>query len=112
MIPKRAAPSHPADYRPISLLPTFVKLLEAIVASRLQAFVTLRQLLPPEQSAFQSRRSALEQLTLLAPRAGQSLNAGLSTTAVCLDFEKAFDCVWHAGLLRTLRELLPPGVMR
>ena len=32
------------------------------------------------------------------------MNAGLVTTLVAMDANKAFDSVWHAGLLRCLRE--------
>ncbi|MEL7307734.1 MAG: hypothetical protein AAGK05_07575, partial [Pseudomonadota bacterium] len=44
---------------------------------------------------------------MLTQRAGQALNAGLATTVVALDVSKAFDTVWHAGLLRQCRHLLP-----
>ena len=79
-------------------------MLERLFARRLQAESLRRRLLPPEQSAFLPGRDTVEQLVLLAQRAGQAMNAGLTTTLVALDANKAFDSVWHAGLLRCLRE--------
>ena len=96
-----------SDFRPISLSPVMGKLLEAIFARRLLRLAGQRSLLPPEQSAFQPASGAIEQVLLLAQRAGQALNAGLATTVVSLDVAKAFDTVWHAGLLRTCKEQLP-----
>ena len=113
MLPKAGRSlTRPADYRPISLSPVMGKLLEAIFARRLLRLVNQRSLLPPEQTAFQPASGAIEQVLLLAQRAGQALNAGLATTVVSLDVAKAFDTVWHAGLLRTCMELLPAPTAR
>ena len=113
MLPKAGRPlTRPADFRPISLLPVLSKLLEAIIATRLQAELRRSNLLQEEQAAFQPRRSAMEQVLLLVQRAGQAMNAGLSTTLVSLDIAKAFDSVWHAGLLAAVRDFLPPADTR
>ena len=68
--------------------------------------------MPLEQSGFQPKRGALEQVLLLAQRAGQAMNSGLTTAVVALDIAKAYDSVWHAGLLRICREHLPLGSAR
>ena len=99
--------TRPADFRPISLSPVMGKLLEAIFARRLLRLAGQRSLLPPEQTAFRPASGAIEQVLLLVQRAGQALNAGLATTVVSLDVAKAFDTVWHAGLLRTCQQQLP-----
>ena len=105
LLPKPGKPlTEPSHFRPIALCSCVGKLLERIVARRLLAICRRRNLLPPQQSAFQAGRDTTEQLVLLTQRVGQALNAGLSTTLVALDARKAFDCVWHAGLLRSLRE--------
>jgi hypothetical protein len=104
--------TRPADFRPISLTSAIRKLLEGIFADRLLQLARCRSLLPPEQSAFQPGRGAVEQVVLLAQRAGQVMNAGLSTTVIGLDIAGAFDSVWHAGLLRQCCDLLPTGCTR
>ena len=105
LLPKAGKPlTSPGDFRPIALCSCVGKLLERLFAHRLQAESLRRRLLPPEQSAFLPGRDATEQLVLLAQRAGQAMNGGLVCTLVALDAHKAFDSVWHAGLLRCLRE--------
>jgi len=94
----------PADFRPIALCSCVGKMLERLFARRLQRECLRRHILPPEQSAFLPGRDTTEQLVLLAQRAGQAMNAGLTTAVIALDANKAFDSVWHAGLLRTLKE--------
>ena len=113
MLPKSGrALTRPADFRPISLTSTVGKLLEGIFSERLYGYASRRSLLPEEQSAFRPGRGAVEQVTLLAQRAGQALNAGLATTVVSLDMAKAYDTVWHAGLLHQCRNRLPAPAAR
>ena len=105
MLPKPGkALTSPADYRPIALCSCLGKLLERLFARRLLAEVQRRRLLPSEQSAFLPGRDTTEQLVLLIQRIHQSLNAGQVTTLIALDANKAYDSVWHAGLLHSLRE--------
>ena len=105
LLPKQGKPlTEPAHFRPIALCSCIGKLLERIFARRLQRVCLRRHLLPPQQSAFLPARDTTEQLVVLTQRVGQALNAGLTTTLVALDANKAFDSVWHAGLLRLLRE--------
>jgi hypothetical protein len=106
MLPKEGkALTAPADFRPIALCSVVGKLAERIFAQRLLSLCLLRGLLPPEQSAFRPGRDTCDQLALLTQRVGQSLNGGLATTLIALDANKAYDSVWHAGLLQCLDEL-------
>jgi hypothetical protein len=105
MLPKAGKPlSAPSDFRPIALCPVLGKLAERIFARRLLSVCQRQHLLPPEQSAFRPGRDTTEQVALLVQRVGQSLNSNLATTLIALDANKAFDSVWHAGLLRCLDE--------
>ena len=113
MLPKPGkALTAPEDFRPIALTSCLGKLLERLVARRLLLFCTDRDLLPPEQSGFRPGRDCLEQVTLIAQRAAQGLNGGLTTAVASLDVSKAYDSVWHAGLLFRCREALPPATCR
>ena len=69
-------------------------------------------ILQPEQSAFRPGRDAQEQVALLTQRAVQAMNGGLVTAVAALDVAKAFDSVWHAGLVRQCIVDLPTGVAR
>ena len=101
-----------SDFRPVSLTSAVGKLLERIVARRLLCWCDQRGLLPAEQSGFRPARDAPEQVVLLTQRAVQASNGGLVTAVAALDVAKAYDSVWHAGLLHQCREVLPGNVSR
>ena len=101
-----------ADFRPISLTSCLGKLLERLVARRLQVWCDSHGLLPREHSGFRFGRDAVEQVVLLQQRITQGFNGGLCTAVAALDINKAYDSVWHAGLLHLCRDLLPLPVAR
>ena len=113
LLPKSGkALTQPADFRPISLTSCIGKVLERLLTRRLTAWCDRHHILQPEQSAFHPRRDAQEQVTLLTQRAVQTMNEGLVTAVAALDVAKAFDSVWHAGLVRQCIVDLPTGVAR
>ncbi|KAJ5091031.1 hypothetical protein N7532_009715 [Penicillium argentinense] len=66
VIPKSGRdPSLPKSYRPISLLATLGKVLEAVVANRISALVEKHQLLPPNHFGARQRRSCEQALNIL-----------------------------------------------
>ena len=113
LIPKPGKPLTSAvDFRPIALTSCVGKLLERLVARRLLPWCSERGLLPDEQSGFRFGRDAIEQVVLLEQRITQAFNGGLCTAVAALDIAKAYDSVWHAGLLHLCRDTLPPPVTR
>jgi Reverse transcriptase (RNA-dependent DNA polymerase)/Endonuclease-reverse transcriptase len=104
MIPKHGKnPTNPSNHRPISLLNTMAKLFETLILSRLKSATA--HLIRPDQFAFRAGHSTTIQLTKLIDELATSFNKKLRTAAIFLDFEKAFDKVWHEGLLSKLIEL-------
>ena len=55
------------------------------------------------QYGFRSSRSAADLLTVVSDRIAGAFNRSGATRAVALDISKAFDRVWHAGLLHKLK---------
>ena len=55
------------------------------------------------QYGFRSARSTADLLTVLTERIARSLNSSGATWAISLDISKAFDRVWHSGLLHKLK---------
>ena len=54
------------------------------------------------QYGFRSSRSAANLLTVVSDRTARVLDRSGATRAVALNISKAFDRVWHAGLLQKL----------
>ena len=52
---------------------------------------------------FRSSQSTADLLTVLSDRIANAFNRSGATQAVALDISKAFDMVWHAGLLHKLK---------
>ena len=54
------------------------------------------------QCGFRSSRSTTDLLTIVSDRTARAFNRSGVTVAVALDISKAFNKVWHAGLLHKL----------
>ena len=55
------------------------------------------------QYGFRSSRSTADLLTVVTERIARTLNLSGATRAIALDISKAFDRVWHNGLLHKLK---------
>ena len=89
------------NYRPISLLPVFSKILEKIIYDTLYSYCINNKLLTTCQSGFQQGDSCVSQLLKITHDIYKNLDANppVITRSVFLDMSKAFDKVWHEGLL-------------
>ena len=91
-----------SNYRPISLLPSISKVLESLINSHIVAHLEQNQLLSPVQFGFRAKRSTCDLLATLTQKWNDTMDNGGSNIIVTLDFSKAFDRVWHEGLLSKL----------
>lgn len=102
-IPKPNKPSSdPSSYRPISLLSNISKLFEKIIHSRLYEFATENSLISPAQFGFRREHSAVHQVHRIKKIIENNKQMRRSTGLVLLDIEKAFDTIWHNGLIHKL----------
>ncbi|RVE41206.1 hypothetical protein evm_014144, partial [Chilo suppressalis] len=108
MIPKPGKDRRrPGNYRPITLLDHVGKLFERLILRRLQPHYKPRE----EQYGFRSGHSTVLQLSRLLHHMAEAQNKGHCTVAVFLDVEKAFDRVWHPGLILKLsKSAVHPGL--
>lgn len=103
----------PQNYRPISLLPTMGKICEQTILDRLNFAVEEKNVLPNEQFGFRARHSTVHQVLRIVEFATEGFNVKESTGAVFLDVSKAFDKVWHEGLIHKLSHAdIPTGLVR
>lgn len=99
---KKSDPSKPSNYRPISLLSCLGKLMERCVHKYLYNFVISNNLISSSQSGFIKGDSTVNQLTFLYNDVSKALDDGREVRAVFCDISKAFDRVWHKGLIHKL----------
>lgn len=99
----------PSSYRPISLLTTLSKLLEAIIYRRLDEFLNNHSIIPHFQFGFRSKHSTTQQLLRISEIINRGFEIKAHTVIVFLDIQQAFDKVWIDGLIYKMLQLkLPP----
>ena len=97
------------NYRPVRLLSVVSKVLEKLVNNRIVDHLEKCGLFSDFQYGFRSCRSTADLLTVISDRIARAFNRSGATRAVALDISKAFDRVWHAGLLHKLKSYGIPG---
>ena len=93
-------------YRPISLLPICGKIFEEIIFNNLYSYLNVDNLITKNQSGFRPGDSTTNQLLYLVNEIHKAFEnpKSLEVRAVLLDISKAFDKVWHKGLLFKLKQ--------
>ena len=91
------------NYRPVSLLSVVSKVFKKLVNNRIADHLEKCGLFSDSQYGFKSSRSTADLLTVASDRIARTFNRSGATRAVALDISKAFDRVWHAGLLHKLK---------
>lgn len=92
------------NYRPVSLLSTLSKVLERIVHSRLYNYCMENKLLTDKNSGFKRQDSTVNQLLHITNKISDAHDQKKDACLIFLDISKAFDRVWHKGLLFKLRQ--------
>lgn len=95
-------PTSAKNYRPISLLSSLSKLFEKSIYSRLLRYTEDHDILMQEQFGFRRGHSTVHQLLRLKNNITRNKEISKTTVVALLDIEKAFDNVWHNGLLYKL----------
>ena len=90
------------NYRPVSLLSTFSKILEKVMYERLLDFLNEHKIIFQYQFGFRKNHSTQLALTVLIYKLIKSIENGDHVIGVFLDFSKAFDTVDHSILLNKL----------
>ena len=101
---KKGDPKIVNNYRPISLLSIISKVFEKCVYKYIHNFINNNNLLSQHQSGFRKGDSTINQLLYLSHQFSSALDNGKEVRVVFSDISKAFDRVWHSGLLYKIEQ--------
>ena len=90
------------NYRLISLLSVFSKIIERLMYSRLLNFINKHKIFNKLQFGFRNNHSTFMALVILVENLVNALDNGKCAVGIFLDFQKAFDTVDHGILLDKL----------
>ena len=99
------------SYRPISLLPCIPKLLEKIINRRLNYHLEINSKFSASQNGFRKRLSTIDQITKLENAIRTTLVEKNICLVIFIDLSKAYDTVWHTGLIYKLQKAGIQGKM-
>ena len=92
------------NYRHISLLSAISKWMERCVYKHVYNHLLQNHILTRNQSGFTKGDSAVNQLVNISNEFGKAFDSGKEIRVVFCDISKAFDRVWHKGLLSKLKQ--------
>ena len=94
--------SNVQNYRGISILPIFSKIIEKVVHYQVYGYMQGNNLLTNNQFGFRKKLSTSDAITDMTQYVYDSLDLNFTVISIFLDFSKAFDTVNHNILLQKL----------
>ena len=92
------------NYRPVSLLPICRKILERSMFNEMFNFFIENELISSNRSGFKLGDSCVNQLVSITHEIYKSFDESHEVRGVFLDISKAFDKVWHDGIIFKLTQ--------
>ena len=90
------------NYRPVSVLPAFSKILERVMYNRLLRFLNNHNILSDNQYGFRKHHSTAYALACLYDKISSAIENKECTVGIFIDLSKAFDTVDHNILISKL----------
>jgi hypothetical protein len=100
---KKDSPALLQNYLPISLISIVGKVMERCVFKHINNYLLNHDIITHCQFGFTKGDSAINQLVDITNNIGKALADGKEFRIVFCDVSKAFDKVWHRGLLNKLK---------
>ena len=99
---KSGNPSDPTNFRPISLVPVVMKVVERVIHQQLYLYLSKNHLLAPTQHGFRPRHSTETALLSVTDRILAATDRGEVSMLCLIDLSKCFDVINHDLLLGKL----------
>ena len=99
------------NYRPVSLLPICGKIFEKIIFDNLYGYIFNNNFISDKQSGYRNNDSTVKQLLSITHEIYKAFDNSQEICAVFLDISRAFDRVWHEGLIFKLKSIGIEGEM-
>ena len=103
---RKGAPSlNRANYHPISITPILLNGYKKLVSHNLSSFCKKYVFLPTAQLAYRKGLDCTDALLTISHHLQKSLDTGMESYIVQLNFSIAFDRVSHSGLIFKLKSI-------
>jgi hypothetical protein len=99
---KKGEKSVITNYRPISILPVFSKILGKLMYKRLISYIDTFNILAPEQHGFRKYKSTHTAVHSFVEHIQEALDKQQYVIGICLDLTRVYDVVNHSILLDKL----------
>jgi len=99
---------NPEQTSPISLFATHSKIYEKILLNRIQEWAGPNNIVPHEQSGFRKGCSLQTRVLSIYQEIKNNLAGNIPTLGIYVDYKKAYDLVWHKGLIVKLWRMQMP----
>ena len=92
------------NYRLVSLLPICGNIFERLIFNKMFRFFMESRLITPHQPGFKTGDSCINQLLSITHEIYKSFDDGFEVRSTFFDISKAFDKVWHDGVIFKLEQ--------
>jgi hypothetical protein len=99
---KKGALTDPTNYRPISVVTSFAKVLEMALYGRMAKYISCKNIMTDQRFGFRKGYSTDKAIFKLVYEVLNALNNKSKVGSIFLDLEKAFDSVNHSLLIKKL----------
>nr|CAI5829594.1 unnamed protein product [Callosobruchus analis] len=101
-IPKKGKKADPNNYRPVDLLSIMSKVMETVINTQLLKYLHNNNIKHDRQYGIRKHRSTGDLHAYVTHMWNRAIENNGESRVVALDISKAFDRVWHEGLLAKL----------
>ena len=110
--PKNNDTQNPANYRPITCLPTLYKIITSLITQIIEKHLTLHNILTEEQKGCRKKsQGCKEQLIIDSTILKQAEEHQRNLNTCYIDYKKAFDSVPHSWLQKVLQIYKIPNTL-